>query len=127
MKAKRIRFPIIVKRGSSMVKIYRDRKSTGTYYRVVYHIGGKRHRLHHNDLERAIAEAEAKAAQLSRGDVDAMQLSGKDRLVYGRALEAVKEFDRPLDAVAIEYQEASRLLDGVPLIDAARFYARHHG
>jgi integrase len=109
-----------------VVKIYRDRKSTGTYYRVAYHIGGKRHRLHYNDLEKAIAEAEAKAAQLSRGDVDAMQLSGKDRLVYGRALEAVKEFDRPLDAVAIEYQEASRLLDGVPLIDAARFYARHH-
>jgi hypothetical protein len=85
MKAKRIRFPLIVKRGSSVVKIYRDRKSTGTYYRVAYHIGGKRHRLHFNDLEKATSEAEAKAAQLSRGDVDAMQLSGRDRLEYGRA------------------------------------------
>ena len=61
MKAKRIRFPIIVKRGSSVVKIYRDRKPTGTYYRVSYHIGGKRHRLHFNDLEKATNEAEAKA------------------------------------------------------------------
>src|SRR5438105_15944454 len=68
-----------------------DRKPTGTYYRVVYHIGGKRHRLHHNDLEKAIAEAEAKAAQLSRGDIDAVQLTGRDRLVYGRALEAIRE------------------------------------
>jgi integrase len=127
VKAKRIRFPIIVKRGSAVVKIYRDRKPTGTYYRIAYHIGGKRHRLHHNDLEKAIAEAEAKASQLSRGDVDAMQLSGKDRLVYGRALEAVREFGSPLDAVAIEYSEARKLLDGVPLVDAARFYARHHG
>ena len=127
MTAKRIRFPITIKRGSCAVKIYRDRKPTGTYYRVVYHIGGKRHRLHFNDFEKATSEAEAKAAQLSRGDVDAMQLSGKDRLVYGRALDAVKEFDLPLDAVAIEYNDARKLLDGVPLVDAARFYARHHG
>jgi hypothetical protein len=65
--------PIVVKRGSSVVKIYRDRKPTGTYYRVAYHIGGKRHRLNFNDLEKATGEAEAKASQLSRGDVDAMQ------------------------------------------------------
>ena len=123
---KRVRFPIVVKRGSCAVKVYRDRKPTGTYYRVAYHLGGRRHRLHHNDLQKAIDEAEAKAAQLSRGDVDAVQITGRDRLVYGRALEAVKQFDVPLDAAAIEYSEARRLLDGVPLMDAARFYARHH-
>jgi integrase len=32
-----------------------------------------------------------------------------------------------LDAVAIEYAQARNLLDGVPLFDAVRFYARHHG
>ena len=127
MKAKRHRFPIVVKRGSSVVKIYRDRKPTGTSYRVSYHLGGKRHRLHFNGLEKATSEAEAKASQLSRGDVDAMQLSGKDRLVYGRAVEAVREHGVPLDAVASRYSEARKLLDGVPLVDAARFYARHHG
>jgi integrase len=127
MKTKRQRFPIIIKRGSCVVKIYRDRKPTGTYYRVAYHIGGKRHRLHFNDLEKAIAEAEAKAAQLSRGDIDAVQLTGRDRLVYGRALEAIREHGLPLDAAAIEYSEARKLLDGVPLVDAARFYSRHHG
>jgi integrase len=127
MKAKRIRFPITIKRGSSVVKIYRDRKPTGTYYRVAYHIGGKRHRPHFNDLEKAIAEAEAKASQLSRGDIDAAQLSGRDRLVYGRAVEAVREHGVPLDAAALEYSEARKLLDGVPLIEAVRFYSRHHG
>src|SRR5260370_26258389 len=127
MKAKRHRFPIVVKRGSSVVKIYRDGKPTGTYYRVAYHIGGKRHRLHFNDLEQATSEAEAKASQLSRGDIDAAQLTGKDRLVYGRAVEAVKEHGAPLDAVALEYSEASKLLDGVSLIYASRFYSRHHG
>jgi hypothetical protein len=69
-------------------------------------LGGKRHRLNFRDLETATNEAEAKASQLSGGDVDAVQLSGWDRLVYGRALDAVKEFDLPLDAVAIEYSEA---------------------
>ena len=127
MKAKRHRFPIVVKRGSSVVKIYRDRKPTGMYYRVAYHIGGKRHRLHFNDLEKATSEAEAKASQLSRGDMDAMQLSGKDRLVYGRAVEAVREHGVPLDAAALEYSEARKILDGVGLVDAARFYARHYG
>src|SRR5678810_160449 len=106
MKAKRHRFPIAVKRGSSVVKIYRDRKRTGTYYRVAYHIGGKRHRLNFNDLERATSEAEAKASQLSRGDVDAMQLSGKDRLEYGRAKDAIREYGVPLDAAALEYSDA---------------------
>src|SRR5262249_36881380 len=127
MNKKRIRFPIVVKRGSSVVKIYRDRKPTGTYYRVTYHLGGKRHRLHFKDLEDATSEAKAKAAQLSRGDVDAAQLTGKDRLVYGRAVEAIKELGAPLDAVAIEYAQATKLLDGVSLIDAARFYSWHHG
>jgi integrase len=123
---KRVRFPIVVKRGSCTVKIYRDRKPEGTYYRVTYHLGGKRHRLNFSDLKEATDEAAAKASQLSRGDVDAAQLSGKDRLEYGRAKDAVKEFALPLDAVAIEYSEARKLLDGVPLVDAVRFYARHH-
>jgi integrase len=123
----RTRFPITIKRGSSIVKIYRDRHSFGTYYRVTYYIGGRRHRLSFNDLHRATLEAEAKAAQLSRGDIDAMQLSGKDRLVYGRALEAIRDHSLPLDQVALEYDEALRILGGVPLRDAARFYVRHHG
>ena len=125
---KRTRFPITIKRGSSSVKIYRDRKPEGTYYRVAYHLGGKRHRLSFNDLDRARNEAEAKASQLSRGDIDAVQFSGRQRLEYGRAKEVLRRFDVPLDAIAIEYSEASKLLDdGATLVDAVRFYARHHG
>jgi integrase len=127
MSTKRVRFPIVVKRGSCAVKIYRDRKPTGTYYRVCYHICGKRERLNFSDLDKAKLEAEAQASKLSRGDLDAMQLTGKDRLVYGRALEAVKETGASLDAAALEYGEAWKHLDGVSLVDAAKFYARHHG
>jgi integrase len=124
---KRVRFPIVVRRGSCAVKIYRDRKPEGTYYRVTYYLGGQRYRPNFSDFQAAQDEAEAKASQLSRGDVDAMQLNGENRLEYGRAKDAVKEFNLPLDAVAIEYSEARKHLDGVPLIEATRFYARHHG
>jgi integrase len=127
MNAKRDRFPITVKRGSCVVKIYRDRKPTGTYYRVAYHIGGKRYRLNFVDLEQAKSEAEAQAGKLSRGDLDAALLTGKDRLVYGRALDALRETGVQLDAAALEYSEARKHLDGVSIVDAAKFYARHHG
>ena len=127
MKAKSDSFPLTVKAGSTAVKIYRDSKPSGDYFRVVYHLGGKRHRLNFRDLDRARAEARAKAAQLARGDVDAVQLTGKDRLAYGRALDAVKDFGIPLDAAAIDYAEARRILGGHPLTEAARFFMRHHG
>jgi hypothetical protein len=88
-----------------------------TAYRTT--IDGRRHRLHYNDLEKAIAEAEAKAAQLSRCDGAAATFSGRDRHIYERALQEIKDFDVPLDAAAHEYKEERKLLDGVPLVDAA--------
>ena len=126
-KPRAAKFPIAVKSGSSIVKIYEDRKAEGSYYRVVYHLGGKRQRLNFRDLETARTEAAAKAAQLARGDVDAVQLTGRDRLTYGRALDAVKAFGSPLDAVAIEYAEARKILGGFSLTEAARFFMKHHG
>src|SRR5262249_16884346 len=107
---KRVRFPIVVKRGSARVKIYRDRKPEGRYFRVTYYLGKKRHRLNFRDLAEATEEAEAKASQLSRGDVDAMQLNGEDRRAYGHALAALKEFNVSLDALAREYAEARKRL-----------------
>ena len=65
------------------MKIYRDRKRSRDYFRRVFYLGGKRNRLNFSSLEAAKTEAAAKAAQLARGDVDAVQPTGKDRLVYG--------------------------------------------
>jgi hypothetical protein len=56
-KSKAEKFPLNVKSGSSVVKIYRDRKPSGDYYRVVYYLGGKRHRLSFGDLDAAKTEA----------------------------------------------------------------------
>jgi hypothetical protein len=103
-KTKAEQFPLAIKAGSSSVKIYREKRSDGSlYYKLSYHLGGKRHRPSFADLDEAKNEARAKAAQLARGDVDAMQLNGKDRLAYGRALEAIRTLGMPLDAAAIDY------------------------
>ena len=72
-------FPLAVKVGSSVVKVYRDRKRSGDYFRLVYYLGGKRQRLNFRSLDDAKEEASAKAAQLARGDVDAVHLTGRDR------------------------------------------------
>lgn len=128
MKAKPEKFPLTVKNGSSVVKIYQDKtKASGIYYRLGYYKGGKRIFEHFSDLDKAKAEADAKSKQLSRGDLDALQITGKDRLVYGRALEAIRPLSIPLDAAALEYADAKKILDGFPLPEAARFFMRHHG
>jgi len=121
-------FPLTIKAGSSSVKIYRESRNDGlVYYKLSYHLGGKRHRPSFANLDVAKNEATAKAAQLARGDVDAMQLNGKDRLAYGRALEAIRTLGMPLDAAAIDYAEARKILKNNSLLDAARFYMKHHG
>lgn len=110
------------------MKIYQDKtKASGTYYRVSFYKGGKRSGLNFADLAEAKSEARAKAAQLSRGDLDALQITGKDRLIYGRALEAVRPVGVTLDAAALEYADAKIILAGHSLTEAANFYMRHHG
>lgn len=128
MNTKREKFPLSISKGSATVKIYRDRtKASGTYYRVCYYMGSKRQRLSCATLDEAKAEANAKVAALSRGDMDALQLTGKDRLVYSRALESIRPHGVTLDAAAHEYGEAKKVLERFSILDAARFYMRHHG
>lgn len=121
------KFPLTVKSGSSSVKIYQDKSKGAPYYTVAFYLSGKRKKLNFCDIQTAKREASAKAAQLSRGDIHAAQLNGKDRLTYGRALDAVRNLETPLDAVAIEYAEARKILKWYSLIEAARFYMKHHG
>ena len=126
-RAKAEKFPLTIKSGSSSVKIYQDKSKGTPYYTVSFYIAGKRKKLNFSDIQKARREASAKAAQLARGDIEATQLNGKDRLTYGRALDAVKTLGTPLDAVANEYAEARKILKGYSLIESARFYMKHHG
>ena len=54
-------FPIGIKAGSSAVRIYKETKANGEYYRVCYSAGGRRERLTFSSLEEAKTEGRLKA------------------------------------------------------------------
>ncbi len=89
---------------------------------MCYYLGGKRERLTFSSLEEARTEARLKAALLARGDSAALELKGQDRLFYGRAIDAVRPFNVPLDAAAIEYAEARQILGSRSLLDGRVHY-----
>jgi len=129
MKTKSEKFPLSIRHGAAMVKSYREKKASGNYFRVSFYTGSVRCGLNFADLDAAKTEAEAKAAQLSRGDLDPLPITGKDRLIYGRALEAIRPLGMALDAAAIGFAEAKKTLEGFhfgcrSLFDAAP-RARH--
>lgn len=126
-KTRQPKFPLIVQNGSCIVKIYRDQtKRSGVYYRVSFYQGGRRCGLNFRDLEEARKEASAKADLLARGQLEALQITGRDRVVYGRALEAIRALGVDLDVAAMEYAEAKKIVGGRTLPEAAQFYMRHH-
>ena len=119
-------YPKTVRSGSARVKIFRYLNKGHTYYRVDWRIGCRRHTENHTDERSALNSANARASQLSRGDIDAAQIRGTDRLIYGRAQEALKSAGIPVDLAASQLAEVYPLLQGTPLIDAVKFWALHN-
>ncbi len=115
-----------VKSGSASVKIIRYLSKGYTYFRLEWWLSGKRYTENYKDEAAATESAITKASQLSRGDIDVARLSGVDRLIYGRALEFVKDTGLSLDVAASQLGEAHKLLNGTSLLDAIRFWAAHH-
>ena len=123
---KKDEFPRVVKSGSASVKIIRYLSKGYTYFRLEWWLSGKRYTENYKDEAAATEAAITKASQLSRGDIDVARLSGVDRLIYGRALEFVKDTGLSLDVAASQLGEAHKLLNGTSLLDAVRFWASHH-
>ena len=92
-------------------------------FAVVWYVGNVRKRKIFADLESAKIHATSMVNSLSRGEAEAVSLSGEERLCYIRASQFVSEFDINLDTAAAEYRDAKRLLKGGSLLDAARFFA----
>ena len=86
------------------MKIYRDRKPEGTYYRVVYYLGQETV----TDSTSPSSKRPLKKGKRKRASFPAVtwtlaaEWRGPAR--YARAKDAVKEFDLPLDTVAIRVQ-----------------------
>ncbi|MFM7816954.1 MAG: tyrosine-type recombinase/integrase [Verrucomicrobiota bacterium] len=119
-------YPRIVRSGSARVRVRQYQNKGHTYYRVEWWLGGRRCTEQHRTEADALREAQTKATQLARGDVDSAQLRGTDRLVYGRAVEFLVGLDTKLDLAAAEYAEARKALKAVPLSTAVDFWLKHH-
>jgi integrase len=121
------KFPLEIKRGNATVTIYRRKHHGYMEYRLAwYGPDGKRQVKSFSNPQKAKDEAAAKLNALSRGEIASLDLTGKDRLAYMRAVEVLKPFGLPLEMAAMRFAEASKLLNGASLVDAARFYAKRH-
>ena len=120
------KFPITVKRGHTIVKIYRTPSRGCDAYTVSYYLGDKRVRKTFADLGLATTEAETVANKLSTGEVNVLTLTSGDRLSYIRAIEALKPTGVPLEMAAMQFAQAYALLEGGSLVEAARFFVKRN-
>ena len=84
------KFPITVKRGHTLVKIYHTPSRGCDAFTVSDYIGEKRQRKTFADLGLAMTGAETVANKHSSGEVNVLMLASDDRLAYVRAIEALK-------------------------------------
>ena len=120
--------PLQVKAGSASVKIYHNKNRGRDIYTVSYYSPtGKRMRLNFADPEKARTEADRKAASIQTGDLEVLKLSNKDHAAYKHAQELLLPFSCGIDIAVSEYATARKVLGtGGSVIEAARFYAKHH-
>ncbi len=120
------KFPMVVRRGHTTVKIYKTPSNGCDQFTVVHYLGEKRQRKTFSDEGLAITEAETIATALSQGELNVLTLRNEDRLAYVRAVEALKPTGVPLEMAALQFAEAVKVLDGASLLEAARYFAKQH-
>jgi integrase len=120
------KFPVVVKRGHTTVKIYLTPYRGSDGFTVVHYVGTKRQRKLFSDFGLAKLEAERIANTLSAGELKASQLTNEDSLAFARATQALMPTGVSLEMAAVEYADAWKILNGTSLLEAARFYARMH-
>jgi integrase len=120
-------FPIEIKRKNVIVKIYRVSNKGYDEFRVIwYDAEGKRKMRSFSDYVEAEDEASKVGASFATGNADTLLLSRDEAAKYTRALEHLKTSGVSLDAAATQFADAYRLLEGRPLIEAVRYYAKKH-
>jgi integrase len=120
------KFPVVVKRGNVRVKIYATPSNGCDAFTVAYYFGGKRVRKTFADLGKAELEAETVANRICAGELNVLTLTSEDRTAYVRAVEMLKPSGTPLEIAVMQFVETTKLLDGASMLEAAKFYLRHH-
>src|ERR1035441_4899577 len=120
------KFPMMVKRGHTIVKIYLTPSRGFEAFTVVSYLGKKRQRKTFANLSLARTEAAMIANRLSAGELNALTLTNHDGLAYARAVEALKPTGVPLEMVAMQFAEAHKLLEGASLLEAVRYFVKQN-
>lgn len=122
-------WPIGIKSGSAVVKIYRTQKAGGyESYCTIFYKGHERKTRFFKDLESAKSTAKAIAKEIAQGQQISLELTAPERLAVQRALQLLSPGTLPIDMVVGHYVEAHRQLrdSGVDLMEAVRFFLRRH-
>jgi integrase len=118
-------FPITVKKGHAVVKIYRVKDRDGFNFTVAYNKPSGRVKKTFADLDLAKREAEKVARSLAVGDLEALKLTGAERQIYVEAERAIQATGLPLHSVAHDFARAFDILGGAHIVEAARYYKQH--
>lgn len=119
----------VAKCGNVEVCVYTIRRGQSNEHHCVCHYeAGQRKRRYFSNFELAKTEAGIIAAKISKGDLEAIKLTGPDRQCYVEAMEHLRPTGATLVGAVREYAAATGLLNGCPLLEAVRFYNEHrHG
>ena len=123
---KNITFPIVVKRGSVSVKIYRTPSNGCDSYTLSFYQDGVRKRPTFSTLQAAKDEANIVVNRLGNSDADILTLTSADRSAYLRARQLLDPFGLAIETAAAQVADARKLLGDVPLAHAVEFYLKRH-
>ena len=87
---KKITFPLLVKRGSVSVKIYRTPTNGCESFTLAYYQDGVRKRPTFPTIEAAKDEADVIVNRLGSAEADVLTLASADRAAYLRALSGAE-------------------------------------
>jgi hypothetical protein len=127
MNAKKNKGPVFVaSKGNVKIPVYTIKPGCrNEHHTVCYYEGGQRQRRYFSNMEKAKAEAVIIAEKISKGDLEAIRLTGIDRQRYMAALEELCHTGATLESAAREYASALTQLKGTPLHEAVQFYVEH--
>lgn len=118
----KVKFPVQVRRGSVVVRIFRQKKAG--VFTVAYYEDGQRKRVSFGDLADAREEADNTADRLSHCNGSSLILKGGDLAEYAMARECLNQVGARLDIAASEYSQAISILNGRgTLLEAVRYFS----
>jgi integrase len=98
-----MKFPITIKVGNTIVKIYSWKGPRYHQFKVAYRADGGRKRETFGSLAKAKTRANEIAVMIERGERDALKLTNVDRSTYLHALALLEPISVPLHVAVEEY------------------------